>query len=84
MYFPFAKPVSYHGCYGLRVSQVFVLTYFFVVANYAGFVVSVSLASAFVGCAVSGTIADVVGRRRAFQISCIPMIFGAIIRYGHA
>lgn len=52
--------------------------------NSAGFVVSVSLASAFVGCAVSGTIADVVGRRRAFQISCIPMIFGAIIRFGHA
>jgi sugar porter (SP) family MFS transporter len=44
-----------------------------------GLVVSVSLASAFVGCAVSGTVADVVGRRRAFQISCIPMIFGAII-----
>lgn len=44
-----------------------------------GFVVSVSLASAFMGCALSGTIADAVGRRRAFQISCIPMIFGAII-----
>lgn len=47
---------------------------------YAGFVVSVSLASAFIGCALSGTIADVVGRRRAFQISCVPMILGSIIR----
>ncbi|KAG0578043.1 hypothetical protein M758_5G193700 [Ceratodon purpureus] len=44
-----------------------------------GLVVSVSLASAFLGCALSGTIADVVGRRRAFQISSVPMILGSII-----
>lgn len=50
----------------------------------AGFVVSVSLASAFMGCALSGTIADVVGRRRAFQVSCVPMILGSIIRYIHS
>jgi MFS family permease len=41
--------------------------------------VSVTLASAFLGCALSGTIADTLGRRRAFQISCVPMILGAII-----
>jgi MFS family permease len=45
-----------------------------------GLVVSVTLASAFLGCAISGTIADSFGRRRAFQISCVPMIIGAIIR----
>jgi hypothetical protein len=45
-----------------------------------GLVVSVTLASAFLGCALSGTIADTLGRRRAFQISCVPMILGAIIR----
>ncbi|KAH9571351.1 hypothetical protein CY35_02G090200 [Sphagnum magellanicum] len=44
-----------------------------------GLVVSVTLASAFLGCAISGTIADSFGRRRAFQISCVPMIIGAII-----
>ncbi|KAH9575063.1 hypothetical protein CY35_01G092500 [Sphagnum magellanicum] len=44
-----------------------------------GLVVSVTLASAFLGCALSGTIADTLGRRRAFQISCVPMILGAII-----
>ena len=51
---------------------------------FAGLVVSVSLASAFLGCALSGTIADVVGRRRAFQISSVPMILGSIIRYTHS
>jgi hypothetical protein len=46
--------------------------------------VSVTLASAFLGCAISGTIADSFGRRRAFQISCVPMIIGAIIRWFHS
>lgn len=57
------------------------LTRFFLCLEFTGFVVSVSLASAFLGCALSGTIADAVGRRRAFQISSVPMILGAIIRY---
>ncbi|XP_019196755.1 PREDICTED: probable plastidic glucose transporter 2 [Ipomoea nil] len=42
-----------------------------------GLVVSTCLAGAFVGSVFSGWIADGVGRRRAFQLSALPMIIGA-------
>ena len=41
---------------------------------------SICLGGAFIGCSVSGWIADAVGRRRAFQLSALPMIVGASIR----
>ncbi|CAH9075929.1 unnamed protein product [Cuscuta europaea] len=44
-----------------------------------GLVVSTCLAGAFVGSIFSGWIADGVGRRRAFQLSALPMIIGASI-----
>ena len=46
----------------------------------AGLVVSFCLGGAFVGCLFSGSIADGIGRRRAFQLSALPMIIGAAIR----
>ncbi|XP_010538037.1 PREDICTED: probable plastidic glucose transporter 3 isoform X2 [Tarenaya hassleriana] len=42
-----------------------------------GLVVSTCLAGAFTGSLFSGWIADGVGRRRAFQLSALPMIIGA-------
>eukprot|EP00262_Sarcandra_glabra_P009412 TRINITY_DN2378_c0_g1_i1.p1 TRINITY_DN2378_c0_g1~~TRINITY_DN2378_c0_g1_i1.p1 ORF type:complete len:491 (+),score=74.08 TRINITY_DN2378_c0_g1_i1:357-1829(+) len=42
-----------------------------------GLVVSTCLGGAFVGCLFSGWIADGIGRRRAFQLSALPMIIGA-------
>ncbi|KAF8393388.1 hypothetical protein HHK36_021631 [Tetracentron sinense] len=45
-----------------------------------GLVVSTCLGGAFVGSLLSGWIADGVGRRRAFQLSALPMIIGASIR----
>lgn len=42
-----------------------------------GWIVSVCLFAAFFGCAVSGVVADSIGRRRSFQLSTIPMILGA-------
>lgn len=42
-----------------------------------GLVVSTCLGGAFVGCLLTGWIADSVGRRRAFQLSALPMIIGA-------
>ncbi|XP_010249665.1 PREDICTED: probable plastidic glucose transporter 2 [Nelumbo nucifera] len=42
-----------------------------------GLVVSTCLGGAFLGCLLSGWIADGVGRRRAFQLSALPMIIGA-------
>ncbi|XP_059641564.1 probable plastidic glucose transporter 3 [Cornus florida] len=44
-----------------------------------GLVVSTCLGGAFVGSLFSGWIADGVGRRRAFQLCALPMIFGASI-----
>ncbi|XP_024540180.1 probable plastidic glucose transporter 2 isoform X1 [Selaginella moellendorffii] len=44
-----------------------------------GFVVSVCLIGAFAGCAISGTVADRLGRRRAFQLCAIPMVLGPIL-----
>ncbi|XP_062218832.1 probable plastidic glucose transporter 2 [Phragmites australis] len=44
-----------------------------------GLVVSICLGGAFVGCLFSGSIADGIGRRRAFQLSAMPMIIGAAI-----
>jgi sugar porter (SP) family MFS transporter len=44
-----------------------------------GLVVSTCLGGAFMGCLVSGWIADEIGRRRAFQLCTIPMIIGASI-----
>ncbi|XP_048491234.1 probable plastidic glucose transporter 2 isoform X3 [Beta vulgaris subsp. vulgaris] len=44
-----------------------------------GLVVSTCLGGAFVGCAFSGSIADGFGRRRAFQLSGLPMILGAVM-----
>lgn len=42
-----------------------------------GWVVSICLFGAFFGCAASGSVADSIGRRRAFQLSTIPMLLGA-------
>ncbi|KAH7295707.1 hypothetical protein KP509_27G061700 [Ceratopteris richardii] len=44
-----------------------------------GWVVSTCLFGAFFGCATSGSIADTFGRRRAFQLSTVPMLLGACI-----
>ncbi|KAF5200912.1 Major facilitator superfamily protein [Thalictrum thalictroides] len=44
---------------------------------YEGLVVSTCLGGAFVGSLFSGWVADSVGRRRAFQLSALPMIIGA-------
>ncbi|XP_020088848.1 probable plastidic glucose transporter 2 isoform X2 [Ananas comosus] len=44
-----------------------------------GLVVSMCLGGAFFGCLFSGWIADGIGRRRAFQLSALPMIFGACL-----
>lgn len=44
-----------------------------------GLVVSTCLAGAFVGSIFSGSIADGFGRRRAFQMTAIPMMIGAVI-----
>ncbi|KAK2970969.1 hypothetical protein RJ640_027450 [Escallonia rubra] len=44
-----------------------------------GLVVSMCLGGAFIGSLLSGWIADGVGRRRAFQLCALPMIFGASI-----
>ncbi|KAL2652133.1 hypothetical protein R1flu_020261 [Riccia fluitans] len=44
-----------------------------------GSVVSSCLVGAFAGCSTSGSVADKYGRRRAFQISTAPMIFGSIL-----
>ncbi|OUZ99988.1 Sugar/inositol transporter [Macleaya cordata] len=44
-----------------------------------GLVVSTCLGGAFVGSLLSGMIADGVGRRRAFQLSALPMIIGAFV-----
>lgn len=41
---------------------------------------STCLGGAFAGCAFSGSIADGFGRRRAFQLSGLPMILGAVMR----
>lgn len=46
-----------------------------------GLVVSMCLGGAFIGCLLSGWIADGIGRRRSFQLSALPMIIGASIRY---
>ncbi|XP_072960037.1 probable plastidic glucose transporter 2 isoform X1 [Typha angustifolia] len=42
-----------------------------------GLVVSMCLGGALVGCLFSGSIADGIGRCRAFQLSALPMIIGA-------
>ncbi|KAM0866872.1 hypothetical protein ACQ4PT_042359 [Festuca glaucescens] len=44
-----------------------------------GLVVSICLGGAFLGCLFSGSVADGIGRRRAFQLSALPMIIGAAI-----
>lgn len=44
-----------------------------------GLVVSMFLVGAFFGCLISGWIADGLGRRRAFQVSAVPMIIGAFV-----
>ncbi|KAJ6794126.1 putative plastidic glucose transporter 2 [Iris pallida] len=44
-----------------------------------GLVVSMCLGGAFVGCLFSGLIADGIGRRRAFQLTALPMIVGACL-----
>uniref|UniRef100_K3YS46 Major facilitator superfamily (MFS) profile domain-containing protein n=1 Tax=Setaria italica TaxID=4555 RepID=K3YS46_SETIT len=44
-----------------------------------GLVVSICLGGAFIGCLFSGSVADGIGRRRAFQLSALPMIIGAAI-----
>lgn len=45
-----------------------------------GLVVSTCLGGALVGSLLSGWVADGIGRRRAFQLSALPMIIGAVIR----
>lgn len=49
--------------------------------NVEGLVVSVCLGGAFIGSLFSGGAADGLGRRRAFQLSALPMILGAFVRY---
>lgn len=44
-----------------------------------GLVVSTCLGGAFIGSLFSGWVADSVGRRRAFQLSALPMIVGAVL-----
>ncbi|XP_068652189.1 probable plastidic glucose transporter 2 [Aristolochia californica] len=44
-----------------------------------GLVVSMCLCGAFIGCLFSGWVADGIGRRRAFQLSALPMIIGASV-----
>nr|AAF68114.1 F20B17.24 [Arabidopsis thaliana] len=44
-----------------------------------GLVVSTCLGGAFIGSLFSGLVADGVGRRRAFQLSALPMIVGASV-----
>jgi MFS family permease len=44
-----------------------------------GLVVSICLGGAFIGCLFSGSVADAIGRRRAFQLSALPMIIGAAV-----
>ncbi|PKA63461.1 putative plastidic glucose transporter 3 [Apostasia shenzhenica] len=44
-----------------------------------GLVVSMCLGGALIGCLCSGWIADGIGRRRAFQLSALPMIVGACL-----
>uniref|UniRef100_M4CH51 Major facilitator superfamily (MFS) profile domain-containing protein n=1 Tax=Brassica campestris TaxID=3711 RepID=M4CH51_BRACM len=44
-----------------------------------GLVVSTCLGGAFIGSLFSGLVADGVGRRRAFQLSALPMIIGASV-----
>lgn len=46
-----------------------------------GLVVSTCLGGAFIGSLFSGLVADGVGRRRAFQLSALPMIVGASVRW---
>lgn len=45
-----------------------------------GLVVSTCLGGALIGSLFSGWIADGVGRRRALQLSALPMIVGASMR----
>ncbi|CAL9179109.1 probable plastidic glucose transporter 2 isoform X1 [Musa acuminata AAA Group] len=44
-----------------------------------GFVVSMCLGGALIGCLFSGWISDGIGRRRAFQLTALPMILGAFL-----
>lgn len=44
-----------------------------------GLVVSMFLVGSFFGCLISGWLADGLGRRRAFQVSAVPMIIGAFV-----
>jgi MFS family permease len=46
-----------------------------------GLVVSICLFGAFFGCALTGVIADGIGRRRSFQLSTVPMVLGVCARY---
>ncbi|KAE8815004.1 MATE efflux family protein DTX1 [Hordeum vulgare] len=45
----------------------------------SGLVVSICLGGAFFACLFSGSVADGIGRRRAFQLSALPMIMGAAL-----
>lgn len=46
----------------------------------SGLVVSMCLGGALIGCLFSGLISDGIGRRKAFQLSALPMIIGASLR----
>ena len=45
-----------------------------------GFVVSIFLVGAFIGSFGGGLLADLVGRRRNFQLDAIPLILGSVLR----
>ena len=60
--------------------QFFIIQVVLVPLLGAGLVVSICLGGAFIGCLFSGSVADGIGRRRAFQLSALPMIIGAAIR----
>eukprot|EP00897_Mesotaenium_endlicherianum_P004320 jgi/Mesen1/3916/ME000208S02926 len=44
-----------------------------------GFVVSIFLVGAFLGSIGGGTLADLVGRRRSFQLDAIPLVLGSVL-----
>jgi len=64
----------------VSISFCLIFFFFFLILVDEGLVVSTCLGGAFIGSLFSGLVADGVGRRRAFQLSALPMIIGASVR----
>lgn len=64
----------------LYMTKFLLIRFFLGLISNEGLVVSICLGGALVGCLLSGWIADGVGRRRAFQLSALPIIIGASMR----